>query len=87
MTDEHIREARAATRSKSTMIWEATQAIIAVLVVMSTVGTVWMLVVVKGNYVESALQLISNAFFLVIGFYFGRTNEQRNGGSKPDGSK
>jgi len=29
---------------------------------------------------DAAFLLLSNAFFLVIGFYFGRTNHQRIGG-------
>lgn len=53
------------------LIWEATQATIAVAVTISTVAGALM-------GVESAV--LSNSFFLVVGFYFGRTNHQRIGG-------
>ena len=52
-------------------IWEVTQAAIAVGV---TVGTIYAAL----RMVESPE--LTNAFFLVIGFYFGRTNHQRSGG-------
>jgi hypothetical protein len=59
-------------------IWEVTQAAIALLVVSATL-TLSILMVVRGNYVEASIQLLSSAFFLVIGFYFGRTNHDRVG--------
>jgi len=53
------------------LIWEGTQASIAVAVTLATLyGAL--------NHVESPA--LSNAFFLVVGFYFGRTNHQRVGG-------
>lgn len=53
------------------LIWELTQGVIAL--------------AVTGAALMAALQgtsseLLGNAFFLVIGFYFGRTNHQRVGG-------
>jgi hypothetical protein len=53
------------------LIWEVTQAGIAVMV--------------SGAAITAALrgqvsEMLGNAFFLVIGFYFGRTNHQRVGG-------
>lgn len=69
---------KTAGQRRINIIWEGTQAIIALLVTATTL------------YVSSSLSLrgegtaafllISNAFFLVIGFYFGRTNHQRSGG-------
>jgi hypothetical protein len=53
------------------LIWEGTQAAIAVSVTLATVSGALM-------SVESAV--LSNSFFLVVGFYFGRTNHQRIGG-------
>jgi hypothetical protein len=53
------------------LIWEITQALIALAV---TVATFIML------YVGKEAAALTNAFFLVIGFYFGRTNHQRVGG-------
>lgn len=59
------------------LIWEVTQAGIALLVtataLLSSVG----LTPIAGP------ALVGNAFFLVIGFYFGRTNHQRIGGVGP----
>lgn len=60
------------------IIWEFTQAIVALAVTGSTLYVSGKLAVEgKG---EAAFLLLSNAFFLVIGFYFGRTNHQRVGG-------
>jgi len=61
------------------LIWELTQASIAI-----SVTTMTLYAAVKLSLVQSAeaapFLLLSNAFFLVIGFYFGRTNHQRTGG-------
>jgi hypothetical protein len=70
---------RAAGQRRVNVIWELTQSFIASLVVLGALS-VCSLLIIRGNYVEAALQLISNAFFLVIGFYFGRTNHERTGG-------
>ncbi len=53
------------------LIWEVTQAFIALAV---TVGALY--ASIQGRVSE----MLGNAFFLVIGFYFGRTNHQRVGG-------
>ena len=61
------------------ILWEVTQSIIATIVTCSTVYVASRLASANtGN--ESAFLLLSNGFFLVIGFYFGRTNHQRIGG-------
>jgi len=60
-------------------IWECTQAFIAIVVTSSTLYASVQLVL-KGEKMEAAFLLLSNAFFLVIGFYFGRTNHTRMGG-------
>lgn len=60
-------------------IWEVTQAVIAVSVTAQTLRVAGSLAMNdKGEM--GAFLLLSNAFFLVIGFYFGRTNHQRTGG-------
>lgn len=60
-------------------VWEFTQAVIAVSVTASTLFVAgWQVVYGSGDM--AAFLLLSNAFFLVIGFYFGRTNHQRVGG-------
>jgi len=55
------------------LIWESTQAVVAVAVTLTTLFGA-----VTGSL--SGESLLGNAFFLVIGFYFGRTNHQRIGG-------
>lgn len=61
------------------LLWELTQAIIALSVTTITLYTASQLAVLQSAETASFL-LLSNAFFLVIGFYFGRTNHQRTGG-------
>lgn len=60
------------------MIWEITQALIAVVITFAIVYTA-----LSGRSVQ---EIISNAFFLIVGFYFSRTNHQAIGGigSKPN---
>lgn len=67
--DRHTKAAR-----NINMIWEVTQAAIALLVVSANVATAFIAVgIAQGS-------MLANAFFLVIGFYFGRTNHSRTGG-------
>lgn len=61
-----------AARRRVDLIWETTQAIIAVTVVLANLGGAFILPVTN--------QLLANAFFLIVGFYFGRTNHARKGG-------
>lgn len=61
------------------IIWELTQAMIAVTVTFATLYVSAQLAM-KDAGQTAAFLLLSNAFFLVIGFYFGRTNHQRSGG-------
>lgn len=61
------------------MIWEVTQSFIALGVTTATLYASSALVL-RGDKGEAAFLLLSNSFFLVIGFYFGRTNHQRIGG-------
>lgn len=53
------------------LIWEITQAIIALFVTGSMVFCI-----VTGRVTEA----LTNAFFLIIGFYFSRTNHTKTGG-------
>ena len=66
------------------LIWELTQALIALGVTATTLFVAETLVIRDGDLVGAFL-LLSNAFFLVIGFYFGRTNHTRIGGIGPSG--
>lgn len=71
------------------IIWEATQAVIALSVTFTGMYTAAVLALrieeAQKNPDKSAaitaFLLISNTVFLVIGFYFGRTNHQRVGGT------
>lgn len=67
---------RTAGQRRVNLIWELTQASIAIGV---TGTTLW----VASHSPATQEGLLSNAFFLVIGFYFGRTNHQRTGGVGP----
>ena len=59
------------------LIWEVTQAVIAVSITLAIIYT-------SINKVSS--QELTNAFFLIVGFYFSRTNHQAIGGvgAKPN---
>ena len=61
------------------IIWEVTQAFVAISVTIATLYVASNLAL-KEEKEAAAFLLLSNAFFLVIGFYFGRTNHQRMGG-------
>jgi hypothetical protein len=61
------------------LIWEITQATIALSVTSMTLYTAAKLALLEPAQ-TAAFLLLSNAFFLVIGFYFGRTNHSRTGG-------
>jgi hypothetical protein len=63
-------------RGKINLTWEFTQAAIAVLVVVANIAAAFSL--------SHGSELLANAFFLVIGFYFGRTNHTRPGMVKGD---
>lgn len=56
------------------LIWEVTQAIIAVMITMAVVY-----IAVTGKVSE----VLTNSFFLIIGFYFSRTNHTKVGGIGP----
>lgn len=60
-------------------LWESTQARIAQAVVGANIIYVFTVPFLPQSQPAGAL-LLSNAFFLVIGFYFGRTNHTKTGG-------
>jgi len=70
---------RTAGQRRINIIWELTQAIIALAVSLATLYVAGALALREMGQ-TAAFLLLSNAFFLVIGFYFGRTNHQRTGG-------
>jgi hypothetical protein len=61
------------------LLWEATQSVIALSVTTATLYTATNLAL-QDQTETAAFLLLSNGFFLVIGFYFGRTNHARTGG-------
>ncbi len=70
---------KSASQRRVNIIWEITQAAIALAVTGFTLFVSSELAL-KDAGQTAAFLLLSNAFFLVIGFYFGRTNHQRSGG-------
>jgi len=70
---------KTAGQRRVNIIWEVTQALIAIWVTGATLYVSSKLAL-KDAAETAAFLLLSNAFFLVIGFYFGRTNHQRTGG-------
>jgi hypothetical protein len=64
------------SQRKINMIWEVTQAFIAITVVVANIAAMFML--------ANPSEMMGNAFFLVIGFYFGRTNHERQSGVEMD---
>ena len=74
-TAEHARQT--AGQRRINILWELTQSLIAISVTLTTLYVSAELALAKET---AAALLLSNAFFLVIGFYFGRTNHTRVGG-------
>jgi hypothetical protein len=70
-----------AGQRKVNLIWEYTQATVALLVVVANM-IVWVYTSLKG--ISAGMpEGLSNSLFLVIGFYFSRTNHQAIGGTGP----
>jgi hypothetical protein len=67
-------ELKTASQRQVNLIWEYTQAGIATVVVLACIAATFVLDPDKG-------EMLRNAFFLIVGFYFGRTNHQKEGGS------
>jgi len=73
-------QTRSASQRRINIIWEVTQALIALTVVWSTLGgALWITVKDPANRLMAFL-FMTNVVSIVIGFYFGRTNHQRTGG-------
>src|ERR1700735_2123208 len=70
---------RTASQRRVNLIWEYTQAGIAIYIVFAAVVYEFAAGYLKPNITPS---VIPNAFFLVMGFYFGRTNHARIGDTK-----
>ena len=65
-----------ASQRRINVIWELTQAVIAVSIVIANVLSAFF-----GTPTDAAATTtMTNAMFMVLGFYFGRTNHQKVGG-------
>lgn len=62
------------------LLWETTQAVIAILVTAGTLIVSGLLVLKDGEKSATAFLLLSNAFFMIVTAYFQRTNHTREGG-------
>jgi CHASE2 domain-containing sensor protein len=62
------------------LLWEMTQAAVAIAVTLTTLGVCAYLVVSSSGWTNVAFLLLSNVFFLVVGTYFQRTNHTKTGG-------
>lgn len=70
-----------ASQRKVNLIWEYTQSAVAVMVVSANIA-VWL----RASFTSSQTPIpegLSNALFLIVGFYFSRTNHAAIGGIGP----
>lgn len=74
---------RTESQRRINLIWEATQAVVTVMVVASTLFIAGSLILsenVENSDRATAFLLVSNAFFLIVTAYYQRTNHTRTGG-------
>jgi hypothetical protein len=76
------RDARLTLHNRSqrriNLLWESTQAGIAIAVVLANIAVVFVATTNANGAAKEAM--MANAFFLIVGFYFGRTNHTKTGG-------
>jgi len=65
---------RTAGQRRVNLVWEFTQASIAIMVTVACIFAAFKLDPARA-------EILRNAFFLIVGFYFGRTNHQTIGGT------
>jgi hypothetical protein len=72
---------RTAGQRQINLIWERTQAGIALAIVVSNIAYIFALLYVTNvtAVATTTAALLGNGFFLIVGFYFGRTNHARVG--------
>jgi len=70
----HQQDVVTTRQSQINFIWEVTQAVIAVVI---TLAVIYLAIT------QTVSEVITNAFFLIIGFYYSRTNHQAIGGVGP----
>lgn len=71
---------RTSGQRKINLIWEVTQAIVTVMVVGATLFIAGTLALNDTGDTAAAFLLLSNAFFMIVAFYYQRTNHVRTGG-------
>jgi cellobiose-specific phosphotransferase system component IIC len=81
---EAFAESRAAGQRRINIIWEVTQATIAVMVAGGTLFIAGRLALSENKDATTAFLLLSNAFFMIVTFYYQRTNHTRSGGPGGD---
>ena len=69
-----------ASQRRVNIIWEVTQAIIAIVVTIGTLLIAGLLVYRGDERSATAFLLLSNAFFMIVTSYFQRTNHTKVGG-------
>lgn len=85
-TEEAQRALLTENQRRVNLVWELTQAAIACAVTGTTLY-VSAVLATRDDAATAAFLLLSNAFFLVIGFYFGRTNHARIGDGPPNAGR
>jgi len=71
---------KSAGQRRVNIIWEVTQALIAVVVSIGTLIIAGVLIMRGDSASSTAFLLLSNAFFMIVTAYFQRTNHTRVGG-------
>lgn len=71
-----------ASQRRINLIWEVTQAAVAIMVVLANM-VVGVYHGIDGRSAHEFPTILSSSLFLVIGFYFARTNHQATGGIGP----
>ncbi len=72
-----------ASQRKINLIWEWTQAIISIMVVLANMIVATVQGLTRGTDWMSFPVILSSSLFLIVGFYFSRTNHSAVGGIGP----
>lgn len=70
---------RSSGQRRVNIIWEVTQALIALVVTCSVIYAS-VVITLRSDMDKMAFLFLTNVAFTIIGFYFGRTNHQKVGG-------
>jgi hypothetical protein len=78
---EYQRDQMHAGQRRVNLIWEVTQAVVALIIVLCNMG---MFILIgwqaANNKIVTMPEGLTDAMFIIIGFYFGRTNHSATGG-------